>query len=159
MPGEVSEIIKGVKECAAALDEITARTDAATLAGMRAAHIVAKRQVKSGMRGRPRWNHRGPIKGLPAVDLPQYPAHSARSGGPGKMTGSLSANVGYVKRPIKVGSTYEGGVGCGGRKAPITNLYRFDIESKYPYMRPGVDKAKPKIRDAFEAAWAKATEV
>lgn len=154
--------IKGVKECMLRLDDMVLATDRATVAGMKAAQTAAKSSIKSGMRGRPRWNHRGPITvgGLnePAVTASQYPRHSARSGGPGSLTGHLRSAVGAVRKPKHVGvGRYSGGVGVGGPRS-VTQVYRKEVNSEYPFMQPGVDKAQPKIRAAFEAAWAKATE-
>jgi hypothetical protein len=158
--GDVKQIIKGIREAQHSLDAITARTDAATLKAMLSAQRAAKTSVKSGMRGRPRWDHRGAIgrgKTVPAVSLNLNPHHVEKSGGPGMLTGSLYRAVGVVKRPKKIGNEYKGGIGCGGPKS-ITNQYRLETNGRYPFVQPGVDRAKVKIRTAFETAWAKATE-
>lgn len=160
MAGEVREIVRGVQEVSAGLNAIKLATDAAALKALLAAQRVAKTSVKSGMRGRPRWDHRGAIGesgGEPAVSLRLSPHHVAKSGGPGSMTGHLRSAVGVVKRPKKVGNRYQGGLGCGG-SASITNIYRKKTNGKYPFVKPGVDRAAPKMRAAFETAWAKATE-
>jgi hypothetical protein len=61
-----------------------------------------------------------------------------------------------VKRPKRLApGTYAGGVGVGGPLSE-TNLYRKHVEAKYPYMKPGVKKAEPKMRAAMEVAWRKA---
>lgn len=156
-------LVKGIKECMLRLDDMVLDVDKATIAGMKAAQAAAKSSVKSGMRGKPRWNHRGPIKigGLnePAVTLSQYPRHSSRAGGPGTLTGRLRSAVGAVKRPKHVGvGRYSGGVGVGGPRS-VTQVYRKEVNGEYPFMQPGVDRAQPKIRAAYEAAWAKATEI
>jgi hypothetical protein len=160
--GAIHAHIRDIKPDLAELDAIVLRTNAATLAAMKAAQTAAKQQVKSGMRGRPRWDHRGAIgrdKSVPAVNLNLSPHHVSRGGGPGLLTGTLRSQVGGVKRPKKVGRYgYSGGVGVGG-KEQITNLYRFHTEGRYPYMRPGVKKAEKKMAVVWERAWAKAVKV
>lgn len=166
MPDEpmivVRQYIRNADDAIAAIAAIVKQVDAATLAALKKSQTVAKASVKSQMRGGPRWNHRGPINvgGLsdPAVTMDQYPAHSSRSGGPGKLTGHLSAAVGVVRRPKKLGvASYQGGIGAGGRRS-VTQVYRKEVEARAPYMQPGVRKAEPKMSAAYEAAWAKATE-
>jgi hypothetical protein len=64
-----------------------------------------------------------------------------------------------MRRPKRVGSgAYWGGVGVGGRKS-VTLRYRKEANKDYPFMQPGVDKAKPKIQQVYNDAWAKATKV
>jgi hypothetical protein len=43
----------------------------------------------------------------------------------------------------------------GGAGGP-QNLYKEKIEGKYPYFKPGINKATPKMPGIYEAAWAKA---
>jgi hypothetical protein len=158
--GGISAIIRDIKPDLAELDAITARVDLATLAAMKAAQTVAKASVKSGMRGRPRWDRRGAIgrsKSVEAVNLNLSPHHVTKGGGPGKLTGHLRGAVGGVKRPKRKGRFgYTGGVGVGGPKS-ITAIYRNDIEGSYPFMKPGVKKAEPKMAKVWETAWGKAT--
>jgi hypothetical protein len=157
--GGVSAVIRDIKPDLAELDAINARVDRATLAAMKAAQQAAKVQVKSGMRGRPRWDKRGAIgrnKTVPAVNLNLTPHHVSKSGGPGMLTGHLRGAVGAVKRPKKKGRAgYSGGVGVGGPKS-ITLLYRNEVEGRAPYMRPGVKKAERKMSAIWERAWGKA---
>jgi hypothetical protein len=163
MPSEgqlfVREVVKNVKEFNAGLDEMVAAVDAASLKALMASQRAARTQIRQGMRGRPRWNHRGASSRTgPSITLTEFPTHSPRAGGPGKMTGYLRGAVGYMKKPVKKGREWHGGVGAGGGRTPITNLYKAKVEQKYPYMRTGVAKAAPKMRTAYEVAWAKATE-
>lgn len=157
------EVISGVKECIAGLDAIQARTDAATIAATKKAQAVAKVSVRSGMRGRPRWDRRGRTgKGESAagaaVNLNLSPHHVSKGGGPGRLTGQLSKAVGVMKRPRRTGvGQYTGGIGVGGKRS-ITLIYRKEVEARAPYMAPGVAKAEPKIAEAYKVAWAKATE-
>lgn len=152
--------VSDLKPNLAELDALNLRVDRATLAAMKAAQNIAKATVKSSMRGRPRWDKRGAIGrngGEPAVNLNLTPHHVSKAGGPGSLTGHLRRAVGSVKRPKKVGDSYQGGVGVGGPKS-ATNIYRNRIEGKFPYMRPGVKKAEPKMAVAWERAWGKAVE-
>jgi hypothetical protein len=156
----VRELIKGINEAQAAIDAMEKRVDLATLRALKKAQAVAKISVRSGMRGRPRWDRRGAIAGgrEPAVNLNLTPHHVSRSGGPGKLTGQLSAAVGVMKRPKKLGpASYEGGIGAGGKHS-ITRIYRKEVEARAPYIAPGVAKAEPKMGEVYKLEWAKATE-
>jgi hypothetical protein len=159
VPAEV--YVRGVKEALGELDAIQARVDAATLAAMKSAQTVAKAQIKSGMRGRPRWDKRGPIKSgraAPAVNLNLSPHHVTKSGGPGSLTGHLRSAVGAVKRPKRTGQAqYSGGVGVGGPRSS-TQIYRKEVEADYPYMAPGVKKAEAKMSAVWQKAWARAMD-
>ncbi|MEV6720609.1 hypothetical protein AB0M94_06715 [Streptomyces xanthochromogenes] len=136
---------------------MNARINVATLKALKASQTVAKASVKSGMRGRPRWDHRGKSQRTgPDVSLRLNPHHVSKGGGPGKLTGRLYGAVGVVKRPkLLPEGGYSGGVGCGGKES-VTNLYRGVTESRFPYMKPGVKKAEPKMAVVWQAAWAKA---
>lgn len=157
----VSALIKGVSETIDGITAQQARVDLATVAAMKASQTAAKTQIKSGMRGRPRWDRRGAIGrngGEPAVNLHLNPHHVSKSGGPGRLTGHLSAAVGAVKRPKRTGpAQYTGGVGVGGSRS-ITLIYRKEVEAAAPFMAPGVKKAEPKMAKVWQAAWAKAME-
>jgi hypothetical protein len=133
------------------------QVDLATLAALKKSQQAAKTAVRSGMRGRARWDHRGAGKSGVAVNLKLNPPHVAKSGGPGQLTGHLRRAVGSVKRPKKVEGGWSGGVGAGGRESS-TNVYRAKVEGAYPYMKPGVEKVKPKIPAIYHAAWLKATQ-
>jgi len=43
-----------------------------------------------------------------------------------------------------------------GGRGGFQNRYKAKIEGDFPYFKPGVDKAKPKVRSFFEASWAAA---
>lgn len=153
------EVVKGVNEAIAALEDMQAAVNLGTLKATKASQTVAKRTIKSGMNGAPRWAERGAIgrdKTVPKVNLHRSPNHMPRGGPVGKLTGTLRKNVGGMRRPKLVRNTWHGGVGVGGPWNE-TNMYRFRANGKYPFMKPGVDKAAPKIRAAYETAWAKAT--
>ncbi|MFG2722716.1 hypothetical protein ACGFW5_31120 [Streptomyces sp. NPDC048416] len=157
MASGVSIAVRGAKECDAALAAMNARINAATLKALKASQTTAKASVKSGMRGRPRWDHRGRSDRTgPGVSLHLTPHHVSKTGGPGKLTGHLYGAVGGVKRPKPLPKGgYSGGVGCGGTKS-VTNNYRGEVEERYPYVKPGVRKAEPKMAVVWQAAWAKA---
>lgn len=131
------------------------RVDAATRAALKTMQSAAKRNIRSRMRGRPRWDHRGASSRTGAeVDLNLSPHHVRRTGGPGRLTGELSRHVGGVRRIRQVGREFHGGVGAGGG---VTNLYRRRVEAAYPYFEPGVKATEAKSEALWEAAWAKAT--
>jgi len=157
----ISAIVRDIKPDLSELDAINKRVDRATLMAMKASQTQAKAVVKQSMRGRPRWAQRGAIgsgKSVPAVNLHRTPNHISRSGGIGSLTGTLRGAVGGMKRPKRTGNAaYSGGIGAGGPES-ITNIYRKIDEGKYPYMRPGVQKAQPRMRAAWERAWAKAVK-
>jgi hypothetical protein len=89
------------------------------------------------------------------VSLDLSPHRVTKGGGPGRLTGTLSRGVGGVRRPKPLpGGGFQGGVGVG---AGVRNLYKKRLEGQYPYFRPGVRKAEPKMAAVWEAAWAKAT--
>jgi hypothetical protein len=153
-------VIKGIGEVVAKIDEMQVKVDKATKAALRASQNAAKAQIKSGMRGRPRWDKRGAIgrnKTVPAVNLHLSPHHVSKSGGPGSLTGTLRSEVGGQRKLKRKGVGWSGGVGAGG-PMDQTNMYRYKVESEYPFIKPGVNKAQPKIQAAFAKAWAKATE-
>jgi hypothetical protein len=153
-------LIRGIKECVAEIDKMQAKVDLATKAALKPAQSAASARIKSGMRGRPRWDKRGRVgrdKSVPAVDLKLNPHHVSRSGGPGKLTGTMRAEVGGRKRPKRSGVGWSGGVGAGG-PASYTNIYRYKLENGFPFIKPGVKKAEPKIAEVYKKAWAKATE-
>lgn len=158
--GGIGIIVKGTRECQASMAAMNKRVELASLKALKASQTVAKASVKSGMRGRPRWDHRGKSQRTgPDVSLHLTPHHVAKAGGPGRLTGRLSKAVGGVKRPKPLPEGgFAGGVGCGGKKS-VTNNYRGITESRYPYMAPGIKKAEPKMALAWQAAWAKAVRV
>lgn len=157
----VTQRTVGVSDAIDTVSAIQAAVDKATKTAVKKSQTVAKRAIKSGMNGAPRWTERGPIGrsgGEPGVSG-GAPWHRPRGGGIGKLTGHLRSAVGGVRRPVKTGpAAYTGGVGCGGPRS-ITNIYRFDANGKFPFVKPGVDKASPAIEAVFKAAWAAATEV
>lgn len=158
--GGIGIAVRGAKDCEAAVVAMHKRIDVATLKALKASQTVAKASVKSGMRGRPRWDHRGKSQRTgPDVSLRLTPHHVSKVGGPGKLTGRLAGAVGGIKRPEPLPEGgFKGGVGCGGKKS-VTNMYRGITESRYPYMAPGIKKAEPKMTVAWHTAWAKAVRV
>lgn len=157
--GGISAIVRDIKPDLTELDAMILRVNVATLAAMKASQSAAKATVKQSMRGRPRWDRRGAIgrnKSVSAVNLNLSPHHVSKGGGPGSLTGHLRSAVGAVKRPKKKGRYgYSGGVGVGGPESS-TLIYRNHVEGSYPYMKPGVKKAEPKMAKVWEAAWGKA---
>lgn len=155
--GAIGIAVRGTKACSAELSLMQKRIDLASLKALKASQTIAKASVKSGMRGRPRWDHRGKsARTGPGVYLDLSPHHVVKGGGPGKLSGSLRRAVGGVRRPKPIpGGGFSGGVGCGGPES-VTNNYRGEVEARFPYMKPGVKKAEPKMAVAWQAAWMKA---
>lgn len=147
---------KGLAEFDAALGRMVRDIDTATLAALKATQALAKKSVKSGMRGAPRWDHRGASQRTgPTVTLNRKAHHVPRSGGPGRLTGTLQRGVGGVRRPVKTPAGYSGGVGVGGG---LRNLYKKRTEGKYPYLEPGIKRAEPAMGRVWTEAWGRAVK-
>lgn len=155
MANGITVAVRGVRETEAALVAMDRRIDVATLRSLKATQQLAKTAIRSGMRGRPRWDHRGKSgRTGPAVLLHLTPAHSTKGGGPGKLTGTLARGVGGVRKPKPLpGGGFQGGVGVGGG---VRNLYKKRIEGQYPYVRPGIRKAEPKMAAVWTRGWERA---
>jgi hypothetical protein len=111
------------------------------------------------MRGRPRWDRKGrdPVTGQFGVNLNLTPHHVRRSGGPGQLTGSLYRSIRKSKRPrgLGVNGKWSQVVFAGG-EGGYQNRYKATVEGTNPYFKPGVEKATPKVRGFYEAAWGAA---
>lgn len=143
---------RGVDELKAELAAVNRDGNAATLAAIKASSALVKRRVRSRLRGKPRWTHRGASSRTgAAVDL-DGPRNTPRSGGPGRFTGSLYRGVGAVRRPRGVAGVYQGGVGVGGG---VRNLYKAKDEAAFPYFRPAVKASEAQIGAVWNAAWRK----
>lgn len=156
MPSGITVIVKGAKECAAAVQAMEKRIDLGTLAALKASQNLAKASIRQGLRGRPRWDHRGKsARTGESVKLNLKPHRVSKAGGPGRLTGKLYKGVGGVRKPKPLpGGGFQGGVGVGGG---VRNLYKKRLEGQFPYVKPGVKKAEPKMAAAWNAAYAKAT--
>lgn len=154
--GGITVRVRGVRETQGALKAMDKRIDLATLKALKASQQLAKTSIRSGLRGRPRWDHRGAsTRTGAAVNLGLSPHHVTKSTGPGRLTGALFRGVGGVRTPKPIpGGGFAGGVGVG---PGVRNLYKKRLEAQYPYFRPGLRKAEPKITAVWNAAWAKAT--
>jgi hypothetical protein len=155
---EITVMVRGAKEARAAVTAMDRRIDVGTLRALKATQQLAKTSIRSGMRGRPRWDHRGKSARTGAtVKLNLSPHRVTKSGGPGRLTGTLTRGVGGVRRPKPLpGGGFQGGVGVGGG---VRNLYKKRIESQYPYVRPGIRKAEPKMAAVWVKNWERATRV
>ncbi|WBP87039.1 hypothetical protein [Kitasatospora cathayae] len=154
-----SGFVKGGEDTAAELERMGKRVDKATKQALKKVQGLASRSIKSGMRGRPRWDHRGASSRTGEhINLGLSPHVAKKSGGPGKLTGSLVKSIKGSKRPRKVGAAgYSAVVMAGGKGGP-QNLYKGKVEGTYPFFKPGVTKAEPKMPAVWNAAWAKATQ-
>lgn len=155
MPDSVRVLVRGGSEVRKALTAMDLRVDAATVAALKAMQKEAKKNIRSRMRGRPRWDHRGAsARTGESVDLNLSPHHVEKSGGPGRLTGMLSRHVGGLRRVKKRGPAWVGGVGVGGG---VTTLYRGKVEERYPFFKPGVEKTEEKAAaDLWAAEYEKA---
>ncbi|WP_329564659.1 hypothetical protein [Kitasatospora sp. NBC_01266] len=150
-------LVTGTKDVEAALTRVSRQIDAASIAALKACQSVTKSSIKAGLRGRPRWDHRGKSARTGAtVRLNLTPHQVSKAGGPGKLTGTLARGVGGVRKPKAdpLIGTVQGGVGVGGG---VRNLYKKRLESQYPYVAPGVAKATPKMGPIWAKAWQRAT--
>jgi len=159
VPDDFSVRIEGVPELRAALDRMGRQIDVATVSALKATQNLAKKNIRSKMRGRPRWDQRGRSRVYSSsVNLNLTPHHISKGGGPGKFTGHLSRAVGSVKKPKKVPGGFSGGVGVGGPRSS-TNLYRGKVEAKYAYFKPGVESASKGMEAIWMKAWDKAIRI
>ncbi|MFF1702610.1 hypothetical protein [Streptomyces sp. NPDC058252] len=154
----ITVVVRGTREVQAALVRMDREIDLATIRALKATQALAKKSIRSGMRGRPRWDHRGKsARTGPTVSLHLSPHRVTKSGGPGRLTGKLVRGVGGVRRPKPLpGGGFAGGVGVGGG---VRNLYKKRQEAKYPYVRPGLRKAEPKMGAVWATAWGRATRI
>jgi hypothetical protein len=158
MADEFMAVVKGVGEVRTALEKMQLASDEATRVALGKATAYTKRRIKGGMRGAPRWASKGddPESGSPAFSLGRKPNHIPRAGGPGQLTGELYQSIRKSKRARRGGTGEWSQVVMAGGRGGYQNRYKAEIESKYPYFKPGVDKASPKVRGIFEGAWATA---
>lgn len=158
MADGITVVVRGTKAVRRDLTRLDRQIDLATVRALKATQALAKKSIRSGMRGRPRWDHRGAsARTGAAVNLNLTPHHISKGGGPGKLTGKLVRGVGGVRKPKPLpGGGFQGGVGVGGG---VRNLYKKRLEGTYPYVRPGVRKAEPKMAAVWEAQWRRATSI
>lgn len=155
MADGIGAIIKGTKEVSAMLTEMQVASNEGTRIALKKATSYTRSRIKGGMRGRPRWGHRGadPTTGAPGFRTGRVPDHIARSGGPGVLTGDLQRSIRTSRRARAEGPGGWSQVVMAGGRGGYQNRYKARIESRYPYFRPGVTKAMPKVRSIFQASW------
>jgi hypothetical protein len=158
VPDGITAVVRGTKEVRTALVRLDREIDLATVRALKATQALAKKSIRSGMRGRPRWDHRGKSSRTgPTVNLNLSPHHVSKGGGPGRLTGKLTRGVGGVRKPKPLpGGGFQGGVGVGGG---VRNLYKRRIEGQYPYVRPGIRRAEPKMAAVWQTHWRRATSI
>lgn len=131
----------GIPEFNAALDDLVARVDAASAAGIvKVAHLI-EAQAKANASGRP-----GPnvITGTLRRSIVLDPESPVRSGD--GWTISVGPSVLYGRR-VELGFR---GTDSIGRT--------FTGAGKYPYFTPAVESIIPRIADVMRDAWATAVE-
>jgi hypothetical protein len=151
---DIAVQVRGIRELEGALDRMRRDVDVATVAALKATQNLAKKSIRSQIRGRPRWDHRGKSSRTgDTVKLNLSPHHATKGGGPGRLTGTLTRGVGGVRRPRRTLAGFQGGVGVGGG---VRNLYKKRIEGQYPYFKPGLRKAEPQMSAVWFKAWGRA---
>jgi hypothetical protein len=150
--------VSGTKELNAVIRKVQRKVDVGTKYALKKVQGVAKTSIKSRMRGRPRWDHRGASSNTgQGVNLMLNPKVVKKSGGPGKLTGDLARSIRGSKVPRSAGpGAYSAVVMSGGQKG-YQNNYKGATEAKYPFFAPGIKNAEPKMPAIWEAAWAKAS--
>jgi hypothetical protein len=132
--------------------------DRNTVFALKKVQQITKQSVRSNMRGRPRWDHRGKTKDREGVSLGLNPHVVRKSGGPGRLTGDLYKSIRGSRNARRTLGTFSAVVMSGG-KFGWQNMYKGEVENKYPFFRPGVAKAEGKMPAVWAAAWAKATSI
>ena len=150
----VEAVVRNLKEITTAIKKVDVAVDVATLAALKTFQSTAKKEVRSRLRGAPRWSRRGRSSVWPdGFNSGRTPVHIPRSGGPGRLSGMLYRGVGSVRPKADGLGGWRGGVGVG---KSANNIHKKKTEAKYPFFAPGIDSALKKGRPIFEAAWAKA---
>jgi hypothetical protein len=151
-------VITGNRRTAESLLLMDARVDVQTAKALKQVVALTKRSVRGQLRGGPRWNRRGKsARTGPEVRIEGAPTHSSKSGGPGKFTGSLYNSITGSKKP-RVNFHEQSVAVFAGSKGKVQNLYKGQLESKFPYFKPGVNKAVPKMPAIWERAWGEAVK-
>lgn len=152
-PVEISGAFRGIDQAQKELARIDRDGRAATVGAVRAVQNLAKSRVRSRLRGKPRWSHRGASSRTgPEVNL-DGPKNSPRSGGPGRFTGQLASGVSGMKRPRTGVEGVRGAVWMG--KGGVRNLYKWRLEKDHPYFAPAVKAMEPQVAPIWEKAWKK----
>ncbi|MDH6108860.1 hypothetical protein P3T36_002991 [Kitasatospora sp. MAP12-15] len=156
---EITGSVTGIEGANSELEAMRKRVDKASQAAIRKVQSTTKASIKSGMRGRPRWDRRGRSKIYAmGVNLNLSPHVVSKQGGPGTFAGALFKSIRSSKKARNTGTgEFSGVVFSGGAGGP-QNLYKKRVEAKFPYFAPGVNKAQPKFAKVWEDAWKKATK-
>lgn len=150
---EIKGGFRGIEEAKRELARIDRDGRAATKGAVKAVQNLAKSRIRSRLRGRPRWGHRGASSRTgAAVDLGFV--NNPRSGSPGRFTGTLASGVSGKKRPgFTAAGQVRGAVWIG--KGGVRNLYKWRLEKDYPYFAPAVKGMEPLVAPVWEKAWKK----
>ena len=153
----ISSVVKGRTEFDSVTREIEGRVETATVSALRANQNKLKTAVRANLRGEPRWTQKGSNRitgGNFQVAGTTGQHNSPRSGGPGRMTGTLYKGVGSVRNPKKgADGFWHGGVGVGAKP---NRVKKAPLELKFPYFRPAVEKVEPLMGETFDKGWDKA---
>jgi hypothetical protein len=152
MPTAISAIFSGIQEFNSVTKDIENRVDKATLAALRVNQNKLKTAIRKNLRGEPRWTQKGNNRITGAnYQVPGTTGqhNRARSGSPGRMTGTLYKGVGSAK-PVLQGNTWVGGVGIGAKP---NNVKKRPLEGKFPYFKPAVEAVEPTMLENYEKGW------
>lgn len=159
MPGDfISAVVHGNRRTAESLLMMDKGVDLATRKALQEVGRVTKRSIRREMKGAPRWNHRGPSDRTGEAVTVAGPEHSPRTGGPGYFTGHLYGSIKASRRPRVRFHAMSTAVFAGGA-GNVQNLYKAQQEAKFPYFKPGVRNAEPKMPAIWEKHWGAATKV
>lgn len=154
MADGIATNIRGVREFDGALKRMTRDVDLATIRALKTTQKIAKTSIRRKIKGRPRWDRRGKSSRTGAeVNLNLSPHVAPKGGGPGSLTGTLRRGIGGVRRPRRTLGGFKGGVGVGGG---VRNLYKKRVEGEFPYFKPGLDAAEPKMHAVWVEEWGRA---
>lgn len=152
----ISAVWSGPSKFNSVTKDIENNVHKATVAGIKANQRVIVAAIRANLKGEPRWSQHGKNRVTGnnfQVQGTQGQHNSPRSGGPGRMTGDLYKGVGGVKKPRKESGTWYGGVGVGKME---NNVKKGVWEAKFPYFKPAIEKALPKLAGRFDKDWDKA---
>lgn len=142
----LSELIARMR---AAPEAVNLATRSATIAGSQ----IAVAEVRSNLRGSPRWGHRGRSRIYREGITVSSAKGDGGSGPPGKLSGDLLRGVGYKRVPVTRGGIVVGGVGIG---KTVNNLKKRYLEENFPFFHSSIEAVEHDIFAVYEHAWAEA---
>jgi hypothetical protein len=143
--------VTGLQELAGRLRASPAEMQKASREATIIASKILVSEVRSNIRGAPRWGHRGKSKVYREnITVSSAKGEGGSGGMPGRLSGDLIKGVGYKKVLTGTTTTVVGGVGIG--KA-VNNLKKRYLEEEFPFFSPAVQASEVDVHAAYEAAW------